>query len=156
MDRNYKIEVFVGLFVIIGLAAFAFLALRASGIAVTDYGNTATYSVSASFDNIGGLRTRAKVTMSGVKVGSVANIGFDRDSQQAVVQLNINDDIDFLTTDTSAAIQTSGILGEQYLELTSGADEEILEDGDEITFTQSALILENLISRFLFESGKDE
>ncbi|MCH9664217.1 MAG: outer membrane lipid asymmetry maintenance protein MlaD [Gammaproteobacteria bacterium] len=156
MDRNYIIEIFVGLFVIIGLAAFSFLVLRVSGIAVADYGNTATYSVYASFDNIGGLRTRAKVTMSGVKVGSVANIGFDRDSQQAVVQLSINDDIDFLTTDTSAAIQTSGILGEQYLELTSGADEEILEDGDEITFTQSALILENLISRFLFERGKDE
>lgn len=156
MDRNYKIEIFVGIFVILGLAAFAFLALRASGIAVADYGNSASYNLYASFDNIGGLRARSKVTMAGVRIGSVSNIVIDKASQQAVVELNVNSDIDFLTTDTSAAIQTSGILGEQYLELTSGADEEILGDGDEITFTQSALILENLISRFLFERGKDE
>ncbi len=146
----------VGIFVVLGLAAFAFLALRASGIAVTNYSNANSYSLYASFDNIGGLRTRAKITMAGVRIGNVGPIVIDKSTQQAVVQLDINSDINFLTTDTSAAIQTSGILGEQYLELTSGADEEILEDGDEITLTQSALILENLISRFLFERGKDE
>ncbi len=156
MDRNYKIEVLVGMFVILGLVAFTFLALRTSGLAVSDYGKSASYHLYAAFDNIGGLRPRAKVTMAGVRIGSVSSIDIDRDSQQAVVKLNVNSNINFLTTDTSAAIQTSGILGEQYLELVSGADEEILEEGDEITFTQSALILENLISRFLFESGKDK
>lgn len=156
MDRSFKIEILVGIFVVLGIAAFAFLALRTSGIAVTNYGNTNSYSLYASFDNIGGLRARSKITMAGVRIGNVGSIVIDRESQQAVVKLDIRSDINFLTTDTSAAIQTSGILGEQYLELTSGADEEILEDGDEITFTQSALILENLISRFLFERGKDQ
>ena len=156
MDRNYKIELIVGIFMIICIVGFALLALNVSGITSSDYGNSGNYRIYASFDNIGGLTTRSKVTMSGVRIGSVTSISFDRDSQQALVQMSISNDIDFLTTDTSAAIQTSGILGEQYIELTSGADEELLGNGDKITFTQSALILENLIGRFLFERGKDE
>lgn len=155
MDRNYKIEIIVGLFMVLGIIAFTLLTLRVSGITTSEYDRDSNYHLYATFDNIGGLTTRSKVTMSGVKIGSVAGISFDRENQQALVELSINNNINFLTTDTSGSIHTSGILGEQYIELVSGADEEILEDGDYITFTQSALILENLISRFLFESGKD-
>ncbi len=154
MDRNFKIEIIVGIFIIVGIIAFSRLALEASGITTAQY-TKKSYSLYVNFDNIGGLNSKSKVTMAGVRIGSVGTISLDRESESALVELSIDEDIDFLTTDTSAAILTSGLLGEQYIELTSGADEEKLSNSDYITLTQSALVLENLISRFLFERGKD-
>ena len=154
MDRNFKIEIIVGIFIIVGIIAFSRLALEASGITTAQY-TKKSYNLYVNFDNIGGLNSKSKVTMAGVRIGSVGTISLDRESENALVELSINEDIDFLTTDTSAAILTSGLLGEQYIELTSGADEEKLSNSDYITLAQSALVLENLISRFLFERGKD-
>ncbi len=154
MDRNFKIEIIVGIFIIVGVIAFSRLALEVSGITAAQYTKN-SYSLYATFNNIGGLNSKSKVTMAGVRIGSVGTISLDRESENALVELSIDEDIDFLTTDTSAAILTSGLLGEQYIELTSGADEEKLSNSDYITLTQSALVLENLISRFLFERGKD-
>ena len=154
MDRNFKIEIIVGIFIIVGVIAFSRLALEVSGITASQYTKN-SYSLYANFNNIGGLNSKSKVTMAGVRIGSVGTISLDRERENALVELSIDEDIDFLTTDTSAAILTSGLLGEQYIELTSGADEEKLSNSDYITLTQSALVLENLISRFLFERGKD-
>ena len=154
MDRNFKIEIIVGIFIIVGVIAFSRLALEVSGITAAQYTKN-SYSLYVNFNNIGGLNSKSKVTMAGVRIGSVGTISLDRESENALVELSIDEDIDFLTTDTSAAILTSGLLGEQYIELTSGADEEKLSNSDYITLTQSALVLENLISRFLFERGKD-
>ena len=156
MDRKLKLEIFVGLFVVIGIVAAAMLVLRTSGLTLTDYNKAENYRLYAYFDNIGGLTIRSRITMAGVRVGSVTDIVFDKEQQQARVEMGVRREIDFLTTDTSASIQTSGILGEQYIELISGADKELLEDGDTITFTQSAIILENLIGKFLFDAGEEK
>ena len=154
MDRNLKLELIVGIFILLGLVAFARLALEVSGFTFASYTQD-SYRLYARFDNIAGLTPRAKVTMAGVNIGRVESIQLDPNQQRALVAMRIARDVDFLTTDSSAAIQTSGLLGEKYIELTSGADEELLEDANHIEFTQSALILENLIGRFLFESGQE-
>ena len=154
MDRNLKLELIVGVFILLGLFAFARLALEVSGFTLSSYAQD-SYRLYARFDNIAGLTPRAKVTMAGVNIGRVEAIQLDPNQQRALVAMRIDGDVNFLTTDSSAAIQTSGLLGEKYIELTSGADEELLEDGSHIEFTQSALILENLIGRFLFESGQE-
>ena len=154
MDRNLKLELIVGIFILLGLFAFARLALEVSGFTFSSYAQD-SYRLYARFDNIAGLTPRAKVTMAGVNIGRVESIQLDPNQQRALVAMRIDRGVNFLTTDSSAAIQTSGLLGEKYIELTSGADEELLEDGNHIEFTQSALILENLIGRFLFESGQE-
>lgn len=154
--KNKQLELFVGMFVVLGFASLAYLAIQVSGLGSIGKGNA--YQIQARFDDIGGLTERAKVSVAGVTVGEVDNIVLDKELYMALVTLNINSDMAVIPTDSSAAILTNGLLGEKYIGISIGAEEEYLENGDEITDTQSALVLETLISQFLFEStsGEDE
>lgn len=153
MERRVLLETWVGVFVALGLAALAMLAFRVGNLAEAEVGDP--YRVTARFDNIGGLKVRSAVTMAGVRVGRVAAITFDSDRYQAVVTMNIDGTYDRIPTDTSAAILTSGLLGEQYVGLEPGGAEEYLTEGDVLRFTQSALVLEKLIAQFLFSQAED-
>ena len=146
-----QIEVGVGIFILLGPAGLIFLSLQVSGLSQTSYSDA--YTISARFDNIGGLRIRAPVTMAGVKVGRVSDIGFDKETFEAVVELEISSDYRILPFDTSASILTAGLLGENYIGLDAGSDTEVLSEGDEVTFTQGALVLENLIGQFVASQG---
>ena len=144
---NKRVEILVGFFVLIGVLAFALLSFRISGLAF--HSGEGTYRLYAYFDDASGVNVRARVTIAGVIVGRVENIILDRTSEDARVALLIDRNINFLTTDTSIRIQTSGLLGEKYLALNNGADETYLRDGDVIENTQSTMVLENLIGKFL-------
>ncbi len=150
------IETLVGLFVLLGLLAMAFLALQAANLASVT--RTDTYTVTARFDNIGGLKVRSPVRSAGVTVGRVRAITLDRQSFQGVVTMEIERRYSF-PKDSSAAILTAGLLGDQYVGINPGGDDNDLTDNDTIKITQSAVVLESLISRFLFsraaESGTD-
>ena len=153
--NNRAIEAGVGLFVAIGLAALAWLAISVSGLDFSESGDE--YQVEARFSNIAGLKPRAKVTSAGVTVGRVASIRLDPEVGQAVVTLAIDSQFDQFPLDTTASILTAGLLGEKYIGLRLGAEFDYLVDGDEILDTQSSLVLEELIGRFLLNSsGKDE
>jgi phospholipid/cholesterol/gamma-HCH transport system substrate-binding protein len=141
------VEFAVGVFVALGLAAFFMLAMKVSDI--SSIGEDAGYGVQARFDNIGGLKVRSPVTLAGVRIGRVASIEIDERTFEAVVSLSIDPKYDELPSDTSASILTSGILGEQYIGLEPGGMDDYLEAGDTIKLTQSALVLEQLIGRFL-------
>jgi len=145
-------DVWVGLFVLIGAAAVLFLALKAGNLLSLNFDET--YPVTAKFDNIGGLKPRAAVKSAGVVVGRVESIGFDDKSYQANVVLQMQKKFVF-PKDSSAKILTAGLLGEQYLGLEPGASEKNLASGDVITQTQSAVVLENLISQFLYNKAAD-
>ena len=140
-------DTLVGLFVLGGLAAILFLALKAGNLATFSFAEG--YPVTARFDNIGGLKARAPVKSAGVVVGRVQSIGFDPKSFRATVRIEIEDRYRF-PKDTSASILTSGLLGEQYIGLVPGGDPEDLEADDIITMTQSAVVLESLIGQFLY------
>ncbi|MGE0312047.1 MAG: outer membrane lipid asymmetry maintenance protein MlaD [Lautropia sp.] len=142
-----SIDIFVGLFVLLGLAALAFMALKAANLGTVT--GVSTYSVMARFDNIGGLKVRAPVKSAGVVVGRVGDIAFDMKRYQADVRIDMDDRYRF-PADSSVKILTSGLLGEQYLGIEAGADEKVLGGGDRITMTQSAVVLENLIGQFLY------
>lgn len=146
MNRK-SIETLVGLFVLLGLLALVFLALKAANLAT--FTNNDSYTVQARFDNIGGLKVRAPVKSAGVVVGRVTAIGFDDQSFRADVRLAIDARIRF-PKDSSAKILTSGLLGEQYIGLEAGGDTKNLAGGDVIKLTQSAVVLENLIGQFLY------
>lgn len=149
-------DVWVGLFVLIGAAAVLFLALQAGNLLSVSFQDT--YRVDARFDNIGGLKPRAAVKSAGVVVGRVESIGFDDKTFQARVVMQLESRYAF-PKDSSAKILTSGLLGEQYVGLEPGGDEKNLAANDLITQTQSAVVLENLISQFLFSKaaeGADE
>lgn len=154
--KNKQLELFVGLFIVLGFASLAYLAIQVSGLGSIGKGNV--YQIQARFEDIGGLTERAKVAIAGVTVGEVDSIVLDKELYMALVTLNINADMDVIPVDSAAAILTNGLLGEKYIGLSIGAEEEYLQAGDEITDTQSALVLETLISQFLFEStsGGDE
>jgi phospholipid/cholesterol/gamma-HCH transport system substrate-binding protein len=142
----------VGGFVLLGLAALLFLALKAGNLGSFTGGGT--YATQARFDNIGGLKVRAPVKSAGVVVGRVTTIGFDAQTYQAVVSLSIDERFRF-PKDSSAKILTSGLLGEQYIGLEAGGDDTMLAAGDTIRMTQSALVLENLIGQFLFSKAAE-
>jgi phospholipid/cholesterol/gamma-HCH transport system substrate-binding protein len=146
-------DFWVGLFVVAGVAALLFLALRAGNLESVTLGEH-MYSIKGKFDNIGGLKTRAPVRSAGVSVGRVSHIDFDNKMFQAVVTIQIKDGLQF-PKDTSAKILTSGLLGEQYVGLDPGGDSKMLVAGDQIESTQSAVVLENLISQFLFSKAAD-
>jgi phospholipid/cholesterol/gamma-HCH transport system substrate-binding protein len=148
-----KTDFWVGLFVVLGVIALIFLSLRAGNM--SSFSFAPTYKVTAHFDNLGGLKVRAPVKSSGVVVGRVASIGFDNQRYQAVVTLDIEQQFQF-PNDSSASILTSGLLGEQYIGLTPGGDETMLAQGNEIQFTQSAVVLEELISKFLYNSASEQ
>ena len=147
------VEVGVGLFVALGLAALLMLAMKVSNLAELTAPDG--YHLTARFDNIGGLKVRSPVTMAGVRVGRVTDIGFDDDRYEAVVQFSVNPRYVRFPLDTSASIFTAGLLGEQYIGLEAGAEEEFLTDGGEIMLTQSAIVLEQVIGQFLYNKAAD-
>ena len=151
MERN-KNDLWVGLFVLIGGAALVFLAQQAANLLTLSF--QPTYEVVAKFDNIGGLKPRAPVRSAGVNVGRVASIALDARTYQGVVRLEIDKGVQF-PKDSQARILTAGLLGDQYIGLEPGADEKTLVAGDTITQTQSAVVLESLISQFLFNKAAD-
>jgi phospholipid/cholesterol/gamma-HCH transport system substrate-binding protein len=146
------IETMVGLFVLLGLAGALFLSLKAANLA--SFGERKGYTVSAKFDNIGGLKPRAPVRSAGVTVGRVKRIRLDAKTYQGVVTMEIDDDMRF-PKDSSAKILTSGLLGDQYIGLEPGADEKELVAGDVIRQTQSAVVLENLIGQMIFNKAAE-
>lgn len=148
-----RTDFWVGLFVLLGAIALVFLALRAGNM--SSFSFTPTYQVTAHFDNLGGLKVRAPVKSSGVVVGRVAAIGFDNERFQAVATLDLEQQYQF-PADSSASILTSGLLGEQYIGLTPGGDEKMLAQNSQIQYTQSAVVLEELISKFLYSSADKE
>jgi phospholipid/cholesterol/gamma-HCH transport system substrate-binding protein len=155
MNRS-TIDLWVGVCVVMGFIALIFLALRVGNLASFSSGQT--YRVEAKFSNIGGLKVRGPVKSAGVVVGRVVDIRFDNESFEAVVGMDIEQGYQF-PRDTTAKILTSGILGEQYIGLEAGGDGVMLKNGDRIRLTQSAVVLENLISQFLFNKaaeGKEE
>lgn len=147
-----NLEILVGLFVVLGLAALVFVALKAANL--TSFSNGATYPLTARFDNIGGLKARAPVRSAGVVVGRVTSISLDAKTYQGVVTLDVDRRFQF-PKDSSAKILTNGLLGDQYIGLEPGGDEKNLDAGDTIKQTQSAVVLENLISQFLFSKAAD-
>ena len=155
MNRS-MIDLWVGVFVSLGIAGLLFLALKVGNLAT--FSSSQSYQVQAKFANIGGLKVRAPVKSAGVVVGRISDIRFDNDSYEALVSMNIDQHYAF-PRDTTAKILTSGILGEQYVGLEAGGDSKMLEAGSTLRLTQSAVVLENLISQFLFNKaaeGKDE
>ena len=146
------IDLWVGIFVVIGVAALLFLALKVGNLATFSSGET--YNVQARFANIGGLKVRAPIKSAGVVVGRVIDIRFDNESYEAIVSMNLDRHYEF-PRDTTAKILTSGILGEQYVGLEAGGDGVMLKHGDRIRLTQSAVVLENLISQFLFNKAAE-
>ncbi|MEI7445227.1 MAG: outer membrane lipid asymmetry maintenance protein MlaD [Burkholderiales bacterium] len=152
MKSRRAIDILVGGFVLLGLAALLFLALKAGNLG--SFSTGPTYDTKAKFDNIGGLKVRAPVKSAGVVVGRVASIAFDDQTYQAVVTLSLDQRFRF-PKDSSAKILTSGLLGEQYIGLEPGGDDKMLAGGDTIRMTQSAIVLENLIGQFLFSKAAE-
>ena len=148
--RIRAVEISVGVFLLAGLCALLLLALRVSGLTVAN--NTDTYKLTAHFDNIAGLTTRAKVTMAGVTVGKVLAIDFDTESYTGKVTMEVQKRVNNLPSDTTASIITAGLLGEKYISFSVGGDDEVLKDGDVIYDTQSSLVLEELIGKFLMNT----
>lgn len=145
--RIRTVEISVGVFMLLGFAALVVLALNVSGLNLTP--KSGGYKLYASFENIGGLTPRAKVSMSGVQIGEVRSIRLDPQMLMAEVEMEIFADVDFISTDSSAMILTSGLLGQQYIGIIPGGDMDVLSDGDFIFNTQSALVLEDLVGKFL-------
>lgn len=154
MRANYKVELSSGIFLLMGIAALLWLATEA-----TDYGMQVgenTYKVTARFSNVGDLKTRAPVKIGGVTVGLVEQITLDPVEFSAVVEMQIDRRFSEIPNDSGASILTSGVLGDRYIGLDPGGSFEVLEDGDEIFVTQSAVVLETLISKYLFNSDKED
>ncbi len=154
MRQTRSVEISTGLFVLLGMSALFFLTTQTTG--GDDFKAESVYTVEARFENIGSLRTRAPVTMSGVTIGRVTDVSFDEDSLEAVVQFVIDSQYDQIPDDSDASILTSGILGSQYIGLQAGGSDLYLEEGSEILFTQSAIVLENLIGKFLVNAGSGD
>ncbi|MDP2747058.1 outer membrane lipid asymmetry maintenance protein MlaD [Pseudomonas sp.] len=153
--QNRTLEIGVGLFLLAGLLALLLLALRVSGLTVGSSDNT--YKVYAHFENIAGLTVRSKVTMAGVTIGKVTAIDLDRNSYMGRVTMVLDDAVDNLPADSTASILTAGLLGEKYIGISVGGEEEVLRDGGTIHDTQSSLVLEDLIGKFLLNSvNKDQ
>ncbi len=153
MHYSRTVATLVGFFVFLGIAGLFFLALQVSNLSSFD--NTEGYRLTARFENIGGLKVRSPVTVSGVRIGRVSAIDFDSKYYQAVVEMKIKPQYDKLPADTTAGIYTSGLLGEQYIGLEPGGAEEFLQDGDQFEFSQSALVLEEIIGQFLFSKADE-
>ncbi len=154
MRANYKVELTSGVFLLLGIAAMLWLATEA-----TNYGMQVgddTYSVSARFGNVADLKPKSPVKIAGVTVGQVENISLDPITFEAIVNMKIDQRFADIPSDTSAAILTSGVLGDRYIGLQPGGAMEPLTDGDQIFITQSAVVLENLISKFLFSTDKGD
>jgi phospholipid/cholesterol/gamma-HCH transport system substrate-binding protein len=152
--QNKTVEIMVGMFVAAGLAALFMLAMKVSNLA--SFTDQEGYQLIAHFENIGGLKVRSPVTMAGVRVGRVAAIEYDMTNYQARVHLTVDAGFNKLPKDTTASIYTAGLLGEQYLGLEPGADDNYLKAGDEIKLTQSAVVIEQLIGQMLFNKATEK
>ena len=146
------LDLWVGFFVAVGFAGVLFLALRVGNLSSANFAET--YQLSARFDNIGGLKVRGPVKSAGVVVGRVSDIRFDPQAYEALVTLTIDSRYQF-PKDTFASILTAGLLGEQYIGLDAGGDEKMLSPGDVLAKTQSAVVLEKLISQFMFNKASE-
>jgi phospholipid/cholesterol/gamma-HCH transport system substrate-binding protein len=153
MARMRMIEILVGAFMLAGLLALFFLAMKVSNLSAATVGEG--YRLTARFDNVGSLKPRSPVTMAGVRVGRVEEIGFDKGTYEAVVTLHIDGRYDTIPDDTFANIFTSGLLGEQYVGLSPGGSDRYMQAGDEFIHTQSALVLEQMIGQFLFSKAEE-
>lgn len=151
MERT-TIDLWVGVFVALGVAALLGLAMKVGNLTTSDVGET--YTVKAAFENIGGLKPRAPVKSAGVVVGRVEGVRFDTETYEAIVSLNIDKRFNF-PTDTFANIYTAGLLGEQYIGLEAGGELESLKNGDKIAHTQDAVVLEKMISQFLYNKASE-
>ena len=151
MDRK-TIDLWVGFFILLGFAALLILALRVGNLGAERV--SATYTVTANFENIGGLKPKAPVKSAGVLIGRVTDIRFDNDKFQAVVSMTMDQRYSF-PKDTSASILTSGLLGEVYIGFDAGAEDKKLVEGDKIKLTQSAVVLERLIGQFMFGKAQE-
>src|SRR5665213_3321845 len=147
-----SVEILVGVFVLLGLLGVVFLALKAANLGSFSTGDT--YTLYARFDNIGGLKVRGPVRSAGVTVGRIAAIKLDPKTYQGVVQLEVDKQVQF-PVDSSARILTAGLLGDQYIGLDAGGDDKMFQANDTIKQTQSAVVLESLISQFLFSKAAD-
>ena len=153
MTVSKQIEILVGAFIALGLLALFFLAMQVSNLGTLNTGDS--YQVKANFDNIGSLKVKAPVTMAGVEVGRVSDIIYDKQSFQAEVTLNVYAEYDQIPDDTFAKILTAGLLGEQYIGLDPGGSETLLQEGSRIEITQSALVLEEIVSQFIFSKAEE-
>lgn len=153
MSQTRLLEMIVGAFVILGVMAVFFLTMRVSDLSGRT-GGDAGFAVEAHFENIGGLKVGAAVTLAGVRVGRVTGIQIDPQTFEAVVTIQMGSRYNYLPDDSNASIYTAGLLGEQYIGLTPGGSERSLQGGDRIKFTQSALILEQIIGQFLFSQAE--
>ncbi len=151
MRQTRSVEIGTGLFVLLGMSALFFLTMQTTG--GDSFSADDTYAVEAYFDNIGSLKSRAPVAMSGVTIGRVTSVSFDPDRLQAKVAFEIDSKYGAIPDDSDASILTSGLLGSQYIGLQAGGSEDSLEDGSEIFFVQDAIVLENLIGKFLVNAG---
>jgi phospholipid/cholesterol/gamma-HCH transport system substrate-binding protein len=154
MQQTRTVELGTGLFALLGMGALFFLTTQTTG--GDDFAAEETFEITARFENVGSLRARAPVSMSGVTIGRVTGIQFDAYALEAVVTLDIDRRYDQIPDDSDASILTAGLLGSQYVGLQPGGSETYLEHGSEIIFTQSAIVLENLIGKFRVRSGSDE
>ncbi|MDH3787184.1 MAG: outer membrane lipid asymmetry maintenance protein MlaD [Xanthomonadales bacterium] len=154
MRANYKVEFASGVFLLLGIAALIWLATRA-----TDYGQELgkeTYTISARFTNIGDLRDRAPVKIGGVTVGMVESVELDPVTFEAIVHMKVSSRFNEIPSDTGASVFTSGVLGDRYIGLEPGGAPDMLTNGDELFITQSALVLEQIIGKYLFNAGSDK
>ncbi len=149
-----KIEMMVGFFVIAAIAAFFMLAIKVSNM--SSYSTGESYELMARFDNVGGLKVRSPVSVAGVKIGRIAEIQYNSDTYEAVVTMTIDKQYNKFPLDTAASVLTSGLLGEQYVGLEPGAEEDYLKNGDTIDLTQSAIVLEQIIGQFLYSTANND
>ena len=153
MQQTRSVELGTGLFVLLGMAALFFLTTQTTGS--NNISTSDGYEVTARFENVGSLKDRAPVAMSGVTIGRVTSVEFDSQNLNAVVTFVIDSQFDQIPDDSDASILTSGLLGSQYIGLQPGGSDLYFEEGSEVQFTQSAIVIENLISKYLFNQGSD-
>ncbi|MGD2119321.1 MAG: outer membrane lipid asymmetry maintenance protein MlaD [Chromatiales bacterium] len=153
MSQQRSLELLVGVFVAAGIVALFFLALQVSNLGTVS--GDEGYEIQARFDNIGGIKVKAPVTMAGVRIGRVTQVAFDKETFEAIVTLNIDNQYDQIPDDTFAKIFTAGLLGEQYIGLDPGGSDVYLKPGGRIHLTQSALVLEEVIGQFLFSKAQE-
>ena len=154
MQQTRAVEFGTGLFIFLGIVALLFLTLRVTSF--DSYDGDAGYSLTARFDHVGSLKLKSPVAIGGVTIGRVTGIDYDDDRLEAIVEMRVSSRYDAIPNDSDASIFTAGILGGQYVGLEPGGSEDPFVDGDEIQFTQSALVLEQLISKYLFSQGDKE
>lgn len=150
--QNRLVEIVVGLFLCLGIGAIFILTFQVSSLQTSAADN---YSISASFQNAGGLKTGSSVSMAGVHIGRVTKISFDSETYEAKVDMSIRNEFDAIPKDSSASILTAGLLGEKFIGIEPGGDMRMLAEGDSVRFTESALVLEKVIGQFLFSKAAE-